>query len=119
MVTKQIDDGLNKRYTGVSNKIILENYQRLTQTKVKIKIRRPVIPGVNDSPEEINRLGEFLQENNGVSKIDLLPYHALSADKYSRLGRVQSTAWKTPSPEDQERITTQLNEMGFQTSWGG
>ena len=116
---KILDDDLHQQYTGVSNKIILENYQRLTQTKVKINIRRPVIPGVNDSAEEIQRLGEFLQENNGVSKIDLLPYHALSADKYSRLGREQSTAWKTPSLKDQERIKTQLNKMGFQTSWGG
>ena len=116
---KLLDDRLHKKFTGVSNKNILENFVRLGKSGIEVIVRRPVIPGVNDSSEEINRLGVFLQENNGVSKIDLLPYHALSADKYTRLGREQSTAWKTPSPEDQERITTQLNEMGFQTSWGG
>ena len=116
---KILEDELHQQYTGVSNKNILDNYLRLTKTTANIKIRRPVIPGVNDSEAEINRLGEFLQENNGVSKIDLLAYHALSKDKYKRLSRIQDTVWKTPTAEDKERINHQLTQMGFEVSWGG
>jgi len=116
---KILDDGLHKKFTGISNKNILDNFIRLGKSGIEVIVRRPVIPGVNDSSEEINRLGEFLQENNGVSKIDLLPYHALSTDKYTRLGRVQAEDWKTPSPDEIERISAQLTKMGFEIGVGG
>ena len=117
---KILDDGLHKQYTGVSNAEILENFRRLTKTDVEIIVRRPVIPGINDSMEEINRLGKFLTETNGDSKIDLLPYHALSLDKYKRLGREQlPAAWETPSPEVMGRISNQLSDLGHQVGWRG
>ncbi|NQS91710.1 MAG: glycyl-radical enzyme activating protein [Chloroflexi bacterium] len=117
---KILDDKQHQLYTGRSNREILENYQLLIQSDVEMVVRRPVIPGVNNSQEQINQLGVFIKENNGVQKIDLLPYHALSADKYLRLGRGgEGGEWQTPSPEDQERILTQLRQMGFEVSWGG
>jgi pyruvate formate lyase activating enzyme len=116
---KLLDDQQHKEFTGTSNQPIFENLQRLTKTKIPLRIRRPVIPGVNDSEEEIVRMGEYLQETNGVSRIDLLPYHALSADKYIRLGRTQDSNWKAPSQEDRERITNHLEGMGFEVGWGG
>jgi pyruvate formate lyase activating enzyme len=116
---KLLDDQLHKEFTGTSNRNILENFRRLTESKVEIRIRRPVIPGVNDSREEIQALAGFIHNTNGVKRIDLLPYHALSADKYARLDREEGADWSIPNEEDQERITKQLTEEGFEVSWGG
>ena len=73
-----------------------------------------MIPGVNDGEEEIDRLGDFLDSLNGKIIIDLLPYHALSADKYLRLGREKDLpAWETPSEALLARIRGQLSRKGF------
>ena len=116
---KLLDDDLHQEFTGGSNRKVLENFQRLTESKVEIRIRRPVIPGINDSREEIQALADFIQNTNSVKRIDLLPYHALSADKYKRLGREEKANWETPSEEDKDRITAQLEDMGFEVKWGG
>ena len=116
---KLLDDGSHQDFTGASNRKVLDNFQRLTKSKVEVRIRRPVIPGVNDSQEEIEELTNFIHHTNGIKRIDLLPYHALSEDKYKRLGREEVADWETPTEEDQERITTQLEEKGFDVKWGG
>ena len=117
---KIIDDNLHQKYTGTSNKQILENFRRIVESEVEIAVRRPVIPGVNDSEEEINLLGDFLKDINGRIKIDLLPYHSLSKDKYLRLGRGgESSEWQTPSPDSMKRIKKQLEEFGYEVGLRG
>ena len=113
-----MDDQTHQKYTGISNRMILDNFKRLLDYGVNIQVRRPLIPGVNDSTKEIKVLGDFLGELNGRIKIDLLPYHALSADKYRRLGR-EGEAWEVPSGEDLFRIQGQLEEMGFEVGLRG
>jgi pyruvate formate lyase activating enzyme len=109
---KILDDKLHQDYTGISNREILDNFKRLVASENKVQIRRPLIPGVNDSEEEIERLGKFLSKIKGENKIDLLPYHALSADKYKRLGR-KGREWQIPSKDLLDRISQQLVENGF------
>ena len=77
-----------------------------------------MIPGVNDSTEEIKVLGDFLGELNGRIKIDLLPYHALSADKYRRLGR-EGEVWKVPSGEDLIQNPGPAGKLGFEVGLRG
>lgn len=115
---KIMDDQLHQKYTGISNREILENFRRLTKSDITLAVRRPVIPGVNGSEEEITRLGEFMREMDGRIKIDLLPYHALSADKYRRLGR-EGTVWTVPSGGDLDRIQSQLEKLGFEVGLRG
>jgi pyruvate formate lyase activating enzyme len=86
---KILDDISHEKYTGVSNQTILDNFQRLLKKDLEIIVRRPVIPGVNDSSAEIKQLGTFLDGANRRVKIDVLPYHALSLNKYTRLGKDQ------------------------------
>jgi pyruvate formate lyase activating enzyme len=115
---KTLSDDLHIQYTGVSNREILANFDRLQKSGVEIQVRRPVIPGVNDSWEEINQLGKFLGDKNGKIKIDLLPYHSLSADKYLRLGR-KGSEWEEPTEVQLNRITEQLVSMGFEVGLRG
>jgi len=115
---KILDDDLHRNFTGISNQGILQNFKRLLENKVQVQIRRPVIPGVNDSELEIESLGKFLADVDGKINIDLLPYHALSADKYRRLGK-QGGDWDKPSLEVLERISNQLTGLGFNVGLRG
>jgi pyruvate formate lyase activating enzyme len=109
---KTLDDDTHLRTTGVSNHLIMENFRRLVESEVAIEVRRPVIPGVNDTENEIDRLAEFIGSQNGKIMITLLPYHALSADKYTRLGR-EGGEWEEPSEELLSRIQAQLEKRGL------
>lgn len=79
---KIFDSQKHKQYVGVGNELILENLKKLFTAGAKIWIRTPIIAGVNDSTEEINKIKEFLAECGDPEKIELLPYHAMGENKY-------------------------------------
>jgi len=80
---------LHKEYCGVDNEIILENLlntNKMDKT-FELIIRIPLIPGVNDSREELCKMGEFCAKLKNMDQLQLLPYHALGSDTYRKLGR--------------------------------
>ena len=77
----------HKRYTGVSNKQILENFSFLAASGKPFTARTPLIPGVTDTSENIESIAMFLKEND-VGYIELLPYNKLAGAKYKAAGRV-------------------------------
>ena len=52
-----------------------------------IWIRIPIIPSVNDNPEEMQRIKNFLDECGSPKKIELLPYHPMGESKRQALGK--------------------------------
>jgi pyruvate formate lyase activating enzyme len=87
MDIKNIDNEKHKKFCGQSNEVILENAVKIAQNHNDLTIRVPVIPGFNDTREEIAKIAEFASLLKGVKKLHLLPYHRLGADKYKGLGR--------------------------------
>ena len=57
----------------------------------KLWIRIPVIPGVNDTGEEMEKIRDFLANFPTPERIELLPYHALGEHKYAALGKEAQT----------------------------
>jgi pyruvate formate lyase activating enzyme len=72
---------------GVDNRLILENAKRIVRKGVPLVVRVPLIPGYNDSRENLKALGRFVAQL-GNGRLDLLPYHQLGIKKYERLGQV-------------------------------
>ncbi len=85
---KMLDPVKHKEYTGVDNARILENFKRVVQDfpDLPILVRTPVIPGVNDSDEEIQAIRDFIPVRPNI-EYELLTYHRLGQPKYSYLGR--------------------------------
>jgi pyruvate formate lyase activating enzyme len=83
---KHMDGEIHRRYTGVDNGRILENYGILAKSGVKFVTRIPLIPTVNDTVENIRATAEFMS-GLGVRYIELLPYNKMAGGKYLMLGR--------------------------------
>ena len=83
---KLVDESLHKRYTGVSNDLILQNFRALASSGKDFVIRTPLIPTVTDTEENLEAIAGLL-EQNGIRYIELLPYNKMSGSKYRLAGR--------------------------------
>ncbi len=88
---KHLDPVRHKELTGVPNDWILDNLKTLLQLGKQVKIRMPLLKGINDSHDEIVAVIQLLypyKELPNFQGIDLLPYHKLGVNKYQQLGKV-------------------------------
>ncbi len=117
---KHMDDEQHRRYTGVSNKSILENATRLASERANARdenegiwIRIPIIPGINDSEENISSTAHFVQENMlpAVQAVELLGYHKLGVEKRTRLGQdYLLDDIKAPSPQHMAELASLIRD---------
>lgn len=80
---KHMDPEAHRAATGISNDLILENARRIPHDlHVPMRIRVPIVPGTNDTEENIVATARFVAEELGVSTpIHLIPYHRLGSRK--------------------------------------
>ena len=117
---KLMDDQDHRRLTGVSNQLILENLRALSENGHAIVLRIPVIPGMNDSPDNLRELAAFAGALPHLQGIDLLPYHATALDKYARMNRTYSLRGaQPPDAEDLAEIARALQQPGVPVRIGG
>ncbi len=100
---KFINPSLHKKYTNKDNKLILENLKRITSIRKGITVRIPLIPGINDSEDEIASFGKFIASLNRIERIGLLPYHKYGINKYRLLNR--SYLLESLAPPTEEKIS--------------
>ena len=74
---KIFDNSTHKKLTGVSNQRILENAKRIADSGKPYLVRTPVIPGVNDSEEEIGNIAEYVGSLGGAQYYELLLFNPL------------------------------------------
>ena len=94
---KCFSEDLHKEGTGASNRLILENLQKLSNKNAEIIVRIPIIPGFNDSEEELGYISSYVNKINPF-KVELLPYHAMGEHKYAALNR-RCDRYSIPSKE--------------------
>jgi pyruvate formate lyase activating enzyme len=84
---KTMDSTKHKEVTGHGNERILENFSAIREIypKLPIRVRTPVIPGFNDTEEDIQAIVDFLKDKN--VEFELLAYHRLGTQKYINIGR--------------------------------
>ncbi len=117
---KIMDPVLHKKYTGVSNELILENLEKLSKVaKEKINIRIPIIPTINDNPNNLLDVCTLLNKLE-IRNIDLLLYHNMMIDKYRRLNmEFKLKHIQKPSEKDIETIANFFRSQNFIVNIGG
>jgi pyruvate formate lyase activating enzyme len=99
---KHMDPEKHKDLTGVDNAQILANLRTALRSKADVRIRIPLMPGLNDSEGNIAAMAEFLREYSHM-EVDVLPCHAFGRSKYAALNLQQ--------PEVQAYPAEALNEV--------
>ena len=84
---KSTDTQIHKKYTGVDNSQILENLHWLCKADTPFIVRVPLIPTVNDSLENLEKLSDILKGAKNLIRVELLRYHKTAGAKYYMLGK--------------------------------
>lgn len=117
---KMMDSAKHEKYTGVSNRLILDNLRQLAKKDIDLIIRIPLIPGVNDDAENLDRTGNFLNQLPGVNKVHILPYHDFQKSKYNRFKMHHDTGNITPPTQDMIlNAKKRLENFGLEVTIGG
>jgi len=116
---KLMDEVKHIKYTGVSNQLILENLKRLAAVHGNIKVRIPLIPGVNDDEENVENTCLYLNSIH-LGEVDILPYHNTGLYKYEQLGlRYRLVDTYSPDKEVLDTITDKFRKYGISVNIGG
>jgi len=117
---KHMDNTAHKKLTGVSNQLILDNLHQLSTHGHNIILRFAIIPGLNDSEQNIRQTGEFAVNLPQRHPISILPYHATAADKYQRLNQpCQLPTIQPPTDIRMAKIADILHSYGLEVKIGG
>jgi pyruvate formate lyase activating enzyme len=81
---KILDDIKHVEFTGVSNELAIKNLEMLARNNSQIIIRFPLIPGITDGPGNMEAISRLMKQLR-LTRIDVLPYHNIAADKYRRM----------------------------------
>jgi pyruvate formate lyase activating enzyme len=117
---KVMDEHRHRVFTGESNNLILENLLRLSENGNDIVIRMPVLKGLNDDPDNLQSMVDFLLPLNRSWLVNLLPFHRGGEGKLKRLDKKSPLVeFKTPSASKLEEIKDSLSSHGFRVKIGG
>lgn len=106
---KIFDTDLHRKYCGVGNEFIIENFRRLFKISqnggFEIIPRTPLIPDITDTETNLCSIAGFLQQL-GVKKAELLLYNPLWKEKEHKLGlENQQSCGEKQRWQDREKVT--------------
>lgn len=119
---KHMDPAEHKQYTAASNERILVNAKKIRmELNLPILARLPVIPGYNDSLENLSSAARFIsQELGNEVKVHLLPYHRLGETKYERMENPGGCVHiEPPGDERMEALKEIFESFGLTVIIGG
>ena len=110
MDIKHTDPRIHEKYTGVGNELILENFMRLCASGKKFYLRIPLIPGVNDTVENMGNTAKLVNSARGLEGVELLPYNTAAGAKYLQLNKEYKPAFdESVKPQIHTEIFEKLN----------
>ena len=116
---KLMDADLHRRYTGRSNKTVLDNLRRLTENGSNVRIRFPVLPDINDGPHNIDQTGAFIRELPGTPPVELLAYHAGARHKCRKFNIPHQALGILPPDKGQiQAVKARLESFGLNVITG-
>ena len=74
----------HRHLTGAGSELVLRNLERLCRTGARIRLRCPLIPGLNDQDEHLRAIAELSRTYNLA--VEIMPYHDFGRGKANRVG---------------------------------
>jgi pyruvate formate lyase activating enzyme len=111
---KSFDPAIARRVTGRDIAPTLAFARRLAARRQPAWLRFVLVPGWTDDPGDIAELARFAASLGNVERVDVLPFHALGAAKYSALGLDYPCAGVTPPSAAQvSRVRAAFTDAGL------
>ena len=109
---KHMSSERHRELTGVGTERIHRNAVVILERGAAIQFRMPLLPGVNDDAENLDKVAHFLLEHS-VRSLHIVPYHRLYLDKYKALGlKPGIQGLEPPSAEALQRTAEFLAQHG-------
>jgi pyruvate formate lyase activating enzyme len=103
----------HRRLTGVGDERIMENLERLLALGERVRLRLPLVPGVNDTDEHLQHVARIVACHPELDGVDVLPYHAWGVEKAAEVGaRLPYGGLPTASPEAAAELVARLHRLG-------
>ncbi|MFT4108899.1 MAG: pyruvate formate-lyase-activating protein [Propionicimonas sp.] len=94
------DETTYRRVTGRALEPTLRFGRRLAGLGIEIWIRYVLVPGLTDNPATIAPVADYAASLPTVSRVEVLPFHQLGRDKWTRLGLDYALAGTQPPPAE-------------------
>jgi pyruvate formate lyase activating enzyme len=92
----------------------LEFARRLASLERPTWIRFVLVPGLNDAPENLEPLADFVAGLGNVTRVDVLPFHSLGTAKYEAMGLPFPLADRpAPTAEQAEAVRAVFRSRGL------
>lgn len=113
---KHLDPERHREITGVDNELILSNAVMISQSNIPMVIRLPMIPGLNDSIENLKATASFVARLK-IERADILPFHTLGRKKYDCLAMTYRLGDLKPyTQEEVAEIVKTLSRCGLEVN---
>lgn len=94
--------------------------KRIDASGKPIRIRLPLIPGFNDSEENVRATAGFIAGFFNLEGLDILPYHRMGEPKWGQLSKEYRLHGVTPPDRDRVYELAEIaRSYGFDVTVGG
>ncbi len=104
---KLADPAMHRQFTGADNAPILQNLKLLKDSGKPFVARVPLIPGINDTPENIEATAALVQGASGLVRVELLRYNQVAGAKYPMLGIPYNPPFDEKQPPEIHDVFTE------------
>lgn len=119
MDIKIMDSARHREYTGVPNERILANVLRLGEEQKPLIVRTPIVPGINDTVEDVSAIAAFVAELPNLVYYELLPFHPMATSKYDSLDMdYRARDLKTPPKAKMDELAAAAERYGIKARHG-
>lgn len=110
---KLTDPDEHKKYTGVSNELIIHNLHYLCRLGARVYLRCPIIPGINDKSSHYRAIAALSHEYKNIEQVNLMTYHDMAKGKTAQIGESYALPdIKTVLPAQKKAIYEQVEACG-------
>jgi pyruvate formate lyase activating enzyme len=117
---KIMDPARHLEFTGLPLAPIVANLEALGAVHGHIWVRVPIVPGLTDDEAWLSETARLAASVPGVRRVHLLPYHAIGAAKFGRLGKTYALDALKPPPAERMAVLADIfRTRGLDTRIGG
>lgn len=111
---KHTDADAYRNYTGGDVTVPLNNLKALCAVGARIRLRLPLVPGVNDHHAHLDAVVELYQHHaDCVEAVDIIPYHAIGTGKVARFcDNVEPVRFREPTETEIDAARARLVKQG-------